>query len=539
MTSGRIPVLSALTVLLVGMSPATAGAAPAPDPAATQQPVPALSWAPCGSAPGVECATAALPMDYDHPQGTQVDIAVARVPATDAAQRIGSLFFNFGGPGAPAVDYLQAEGAGIFEALNARFDIVAFDPRGVGQSTPAIDCRVDKETEGPVPRPAPTPVTVDADALVARAQSYVDTCLENNGEILQHVSTANVARDMDALRAAVGDERLSYLGFSYGTFLGATYAALFPDRYRALVLDGAVDPGAWIHDPVSLSSTQLVAFEGALDRFLAACAADQTACSGFGGSDPSTAYDALLSSAAAAPVPAPRYTADPRPVTADDIRDVTGQLLYAKQFWGILAVALAQADAGDGSLIRAIIDQVVSPPMDPSLDRFVAIAGSEQMWPRDVDAYLERGAREWVDSPHFWANFAYSELPFALWPARDTDAYGGSFAVDPSAPTPLVIGTTFDPATPYSEAVRTVRELGNARLLTMDGDGHTAYGRNSACIDTATENYLIDVALPAEGTVCQQQVPFVAPAPVAAQTGTSSGTVTLPDGVGAEVLGRN
>ena len=121
-------------------------------------------------------------------------------------------------------------------------------------------------------------------------------------------------------------------------------------------------------------------------------------------------------------------------MTADDIRDVTGQLLYAKQFWGILAVALAQADAGDGSLIRAIIDQVVSPPMDPSLDRFVAIAGSEQMWPRDVDAYLERGAREWVDSPHFWANFAYSELPFALWPARDTDAYD-DFAVDPS-PTP-------------------------------------------------------------------------------------------------------
>jgi pimeloyl-ACP methyl ester carboxylesterase len=476
-------------------------------------------------------------MDYDEPQGTQVNIAVARVPATDPTQRIGSLFFNFGGPGAAAVDYLQAAGAGVFEALNARFDIVAFDPRGVGQSTPAIDCRVDKETAGPAPRPAPTPVTLDAGALVARAQSYVDTCVANNGEILQHVSTANVARDMNALRAAVGDERLSYLGFSYGTFLGATYAALFPDRYRALVLDGAVDPDAWIHDPVSLSTTQLVAFERALDRFLAACAADQTACSGFGGSDPSTAYDALLSTAAAAPIPAPRYTADTRPVTADDIRDVTAQLLYAKQFWGILAVALAQADSGDGSLIRAIIDQIVSPPMDPGLDRFFAIAGSEEMWPRDVDAYLERGAREWVDNPHFWANYGYAEIPFALWPAKDEDAYGGSFAVDPSSPTPLVIGTTFDPATPYSLAVSTVRELGNARLLTMDGDGHTAYGRNSACIDSATETYLIGGALPAEGTVCQQEVPFVAPGAVASEAGTSSGRVTLPGGVRAEMLG--
>jgi pimeloyl-ACP methyl ester carboxylesterase len=474
-------------------------------------------------------------MDYDQPQGTQVHIAVARVPATDPTQRIGSLFFNFGGPGAPAVDYLQGAGAGIFSALNARFDIVAFDPRGVGQSSPAIDCRVDKETAGPVPRPAPTPVTLDPGALVARAQGYVDICAANNGEILQHVSTANVARDMDALRAAVGDARLSYLGFSYGTFLGATYAALFPDRYRALVLDGPVAPDAWIHDPVSLSTTQLGAFERALDRFLAACASDQTACSGFGSSDPSTAYDALLSSVAATPVPAPRYTADPRPVTADDIRDVTAQLLYAKQFWGILAAALAQAAAGDGSLVRAVFDQLVSPPMDPGLDRFYAIAGSEEMWPRGVNAYLERGAREWVDDPHFWSEYAYAEIPFALWPAHDQDAYGGSFAVGPSSPTPLVVGTTYDPATPYSSAVSTVRALGNARLLTMDGDGHTAYGRNSACIDSATETYLISGGLPAQGTVCQQEVPFVAPGALASQTAT--GRMRLPDAARTTVVG--
>jgi pimeloyl-ACP methyl ester carboxylesterase len=542
MNSGRTSLVSGLTALLVAVVPAVASASPA-GPAQVAEPVPELSWAACGTtgagtAAGVECATAELPMDYDKPGGRQVDIAVARVPAADPAQRIGALFFNFGGPGAPAVDYLQRAGAGLFAGLSARFDIVAMDPRGVGQSEPSIDCQVDQEKEGLIPRPAPDPTNLDADALVARAERYVDKCRANNGEILEHVSTANVARDMDALRAAVGDQQLTYLGFSYGTFLGATYAALFPDRYRALVLDGPVDPDSWIRDPVALSESQLAAFELALDRFLAACAADQTACSGFGGSDPSVAYDALLASATGTPIPAPRYTEDPRAVTADDIRDMTTQLLYAKQLWGLLAAALAQAAAGDGSLTRAIMDQIVSPPGDSGLDRFLAISAAEQQWPRDVDAYLTRGAREWADAPHFWTHFAYSEIPWALWPVEDEDAYAGPFAIEPSAPTPLVVGTTYDPATPYSSAVSAVRELGKARLLTMEGDGHTAYGRNSACVDDAVESYLIAGALPADGTVCQQEVPFAAPRPTAAEVGAASGRVTVPDVIGTEVLGR-
>ncbi len=538
--------MGSLIALLVGSAPSVATADPmAAGVAAVPVQVPELSWAACGTtdeatAAGVQCATAALPLDHDRPEGTQVQIAVARVPARDAAQRIGSLFFNFGGPGGPAVAYLQRAGAGIFATLNQRFDIVAFDPRGVGQSTPSIDCRVNQETEGLYPRPAPVPVDLDADALVARAQRYVDACLANNGEILAHASTANVARDLDHLRAAVGDERLTYLGFSYGTFLGATYAALFPDRYRALVLDSPVAPDEWIHDPFTGSAVQVAAFERALDRFLVACAADQTACSGFGGGDPLAAYDALLVRAAESPIPAAGYASDPRPVTRDDITDVTTRLLYSKRAWGLLAAALAEAAAGDGSTVRALVDQVVFPrrddgSYDPASDRFFTISAGEQEWPRNVDAYLERGAREWAAFPHFYSHFAYAEIPYALWPIRDEDAYGGSFAVAPSSPTPLVVATTYDPATPFSGALETVRELGNARLLTMDGDGHGAYGRNSACVNGATEAYLIDGVLPAEETVCPQEVPFTAPEPAPAEAGTSA--LTVADATGT-VVGR-
>ncbi|WP_177212879.1 alpha/beta hydrolase [Geodermatophilus ruber] len=497
----------------------TAGEAATP---AARAPVPALTWAACGTtdvatAAGVQCATADLPLDHDRPGGEQVRIALARVPATQPAQRIGSLFFNLGGPGAPAVQLMQTSGASILTSLNERFDIIGFDPRGVGQSTPSIDCKVNQETDGSSPRPWPTPVDLDVEALVGHAQRYVDNCLANNGEILRHASTADVARDLDLLRAAVGDQQLTYFGFSYGTFLGATYAALFPDRYRAMVLDGPVDPEQYADDPVGLSTLQGAGFEHTLGSFVDACKADQAACSNFGGTDPLAAYDALLASAATTPLPADRYATDPRPVTADDIRDVTLALLRAKRVWNVLATALAQAAAGDGSLTRALVDLVVRPrrpdgSYDPQLDRFFTITGGEQAWPTGLDSYVERGAREWVDVPHFWGAFAYSEVPFALWPREAEDAYDGPFAVPGSSPTPLVIATTDDPATPYPGARSMVAELGNARLLTMYGSGHTAFGQdNSACVDTAATTYLVDGTLPAPGTVCRQETPFAAP----------------------------
>jgi pimeloyl-ACP methyl ester carboxylesterase len=529
----RATIVAALVALLPGLGVSVAradddpGASGAPGATASAPVVPRLAWKACGTAPagtaaGVQCAVAALPLDYDRPAAAQVHIAVARVPARDRAHRIGSMFFNFGGPGAPAVDFLQSSGAGLFATLNQRFDIVAFDPRGVGQSSPAIDCRVNQETEGIVSQPFPTPLTVDEKAFVGKTRAYVTSCLANNGPILAHVSTANVARDLDVLRAAVGDRLLTYFGFSYGTFLGATYAVLFPHRYRALLLDGPLDARQYLHDPLGLSVAQAAAFEEALQRFLAACAADQHACSGFGGGNPRVAYDDLVAGADTRRIPATAYTPDPRPVSGDDIRAATVELLYAKQFWGVMGLALARAVHGDGTTIRAIVDQLFyrrrdDGTFDPLYDRLFVISASEQLYPRgDVQVYFRRGAASWAEFPHFWWNSGYPEMPNALWPNHDQDAYEGSFRLPSSSPTPLVVATTHDPATPYRGALNLIAELGNARLLTMNGDGHTAYGSNSPCVNAAVEAYLVALTLPARGTVCTQQVPFTAPAPVTA-----------------------
>lgn len=488
----------------------------------------AVAWATCGDVPGVQCGAVPVPLDYDRPGGRPISIALARVPAKDPARRLGSLFFNFGGPGGTAVDYLQATaGAGLFDALNQRYDIVAFDPRGVGQSTPSIDCKVDQKTLGVTSQPFTTPLNLDVDALVAKDRRYIGQCLARNGEILRHVSTGNVARDLDVLRQAVGDRKLSYLGFSYGTFLGETYMSLFPGHFRRMVLDGPVGAENELFDPVKGSNEQTAAFERAFSRFLRACAADQVACSGFGGNDPEDVFDALADQADAAPIPAPGYAPDPVPVTGDDLRALAIVAMYSKQNWGVLAKALKGALDGDASLAREIVDEDVYARLpdgsyDPGADRFFTISGSEQRWPRRIGVYLREGAQAFGMFDHFWFNHGYSELNWGLYPVRDRDAYYGPFGVSSSDPTPLVVATTYDPATPYRGALAYVRELGNARLLTMRGDGHTAYGGQSACVDAAVNAYLLDGTLPPAGTSCRQDAQFTAPPPTAAAAAASS-----------------
>jgi pimeloyl-ACP methyl ester carboxylesterase len=471
------------------------------------EPLPQLDWQACGD--GTECSRAAVPLDYENPTGPSLSLAVARHAARDPSQRIGVLFVNFGGPGATAASDVQNAGAGL-DALAERFDIIGFDPRGVGESEQAIDCHVDPRLLGLTAQPFTTPENLEAAALTDRARRYVSACLEQNAEIAPYVSTANVARDMDLLRAALGEDQISYLGVSYGTFLGATYAALFPDHYRALVLDGAVDAERYLQRPLDHLFQQTAASEHALDRFFQACALDQTACSGFGGSDPSAAFDELLARANLSPLPVANDPA--ASVTGDDILKVALQAMGGKRSWGLLATSLAAGSSGDGSVLRILADASYRHNPDGSfdslIDRYFMIRSAEGAFPSDVNSYLQEGELAWSSFEHFWWNTGYASLPQGLFPVRAQGIYAGPFAASRTAPPVLVIGTTFDAVTPYREAQLLTNELGNARLLTMDGDAHGTYPGESRCIDASVEAYLFEGTLPPEGTVCDQDTAF-------------------------------
>lgn len=503
----RMLVPAVMMVLAIGISPASADRSAG---------VPRLDWQACGSAPGVECATAKVPLDYDERGRGTTKLFLARSPATDRAHRIGSLFINFGGPGGSAADVLEALGTDLFPALNERYDIVGMDPRGVGQSEPSIDCRVNQETDGIYSQPFTTPDNLNVGALVRKDTAYVARCAALNRKILPYVSTANVARDLDLLRRAVGDRKLSYLGFSYGTLVGATYASLFPRNYRAMVLDGPVDATAYMNRPMADLAAQSSGFERALGRFFQACAANQAGCAGFGGSDPWDAFDQLVDRLNATPIPADGYAPDPRPVTGEDVLNAAIVDLYAKQFWPELAGFLADAQNGDGSGIRFLADLAYGRnddgTFDPGTDRYFTIGAIEQRYPRDLQTYLDAGEQSFAQHDHFWWNNGYIELNYGLFPINGRDTFRGPFRIPPSAVTPLVIATTYDPATPYRGAKRLIGDLGNARLLTMRGDGHTAYGQGSpGCVDTAVEGYLNRGVLPDKGTTCTQDVPFEQP----------------------------
>jgi pimeloyl-ACP methyl ester carboxylesterase len=480
-----------------------------------------LAWAPCGDA-GAQCATAAVPRDYDHPNGSKLHIDVAKSPATGPGKRIGSLFFNFGGPGAPAAPYVEAFGAGLFPTLNERFDIVGMDPRGTGElgGENSVECDTNPERLGIYSEPFTTPFNLDAGALIGKDSRFIQQCLQHSARnLLPYASTANVARDLDFMRRAVGDDKTTYLGFSYGTFLGATYASLFPQRMRAVVLDGAVDANAYINRPMPYLRGQSAGFEREIGRFFQACASDQVNCSGFGGSDPWAAFDDLVDKANASPIPAPGYASDPRPVNGDDLNAIAFVEMYSKFAWGDLADALARADKGDGSAVRKLVDEdwwgrdPDTGDYDPGNDRYFLLGAIEQKYRKgDVRSYLEAGDDCWSEFEHVYVNCGYVELNYGLFPIRAHDVFRGPFHVPSSAATPLIVNTRYDPATVYRGGLKLARDLGNARTLTMRGDGHTAYGNGSPdCIDPAVENYLINRVLPPAGTRCQQEAPFTKP----------------------------
>jgi pimeloyl-ACP methyl ester carboxylesterase len=325
---------------------------------------------------------------------------------------------------------------------------------------------------------------------------------------------------MDGIRAAMGDKKLNYFGFSYGTFLGATYASLFPDNYRALVLDGPVDANSYINTPSADLREQSAGFERAISRFFTACAVDKVTCP-FGGTDPQAAFDALVDQANMLAIPVSDGRAA---VNGDDILAATALAMYAKQFWPELARALSAASRTDGTAdgagIRDLADSFFANnedgTFDPGADRYFTITAIEQTYDHNVQTFLDAGDNAWGVFNYTYWNTGYPEINYAIWPIHAKDAFHGPFTASKSAPTVLEIATTYDPATPFRGAKRLATQLGNVRFLTMVGDGHTAYLNGSPdCIDTAVVAQIETLALPPTGTICQQDLPFVQPPPAA------------------------
>jgi pimeloyl-ACP methyl ester carboxylesterase len=484
--------------------------------------VPVLDWQPCAepTQQGFDCATAQVPLDYDNPEGTTIQLAVIKHPASDPAHRLGTLFFNPGGPGGPGTLQLPAWFHFFPATLRARFDIISWDPRGIGAST-AVQCFATAEDEVQFFAELPGGFPVgrgEERAWIEGYARYDQLCGARNGELLAYVSTVDTANDLDLLRQAVGEPQLDYLGTSYGTFLGAVYANLFPDRVRAMVLDGNVDPVAWTNggnDEAALSLTFRMGFDKAsakvLDAFLTLCGEASTAqCAFSAGSAAATQakFDDLLQRLRKHPVtvgsPPQRFTYAALVAT---VGGDTG-LLFLTDRWTQAAELLQTLwTSPEHTPRRGAPD--AAPAGYPGIDGQFAVLCGEVPNPRDPDVYPTLAELAYARAGDVGPAWVWRvDEPCAGWPATAVHRYAGPWD-RPTVNPILVIGNTFDPSTPYEGAVAMAGYLARARLLTVDGYGHTALLNPSTCAYDYVSRYVVDGTLPPPGTVCpQDQPPF-------------------------------
>lgn len=469
----------------------TSGPSPTPAPVT----VAPARWSDCGL--GFLCAEVRVPKDYAVPSLGYLNVSIIDLPATDPRSRIGSLIVNPGGPGASGVEFVRDEASvgGFPSALRKRFDIVGFDPRGVNSST-AVRCIDNLDGRAEID-PSPDNAA-ELRALVADARTYAEACAKRNEAILPYLSTDAVARDLDGIRQAVGDKELTYLGFSYGTLIGSTYAQLFPDHIRAMALDGAIDPAL---DLEQLRAGQAKGFEGALSSFLKDCAA-RTACAFHQGGKSVAAFNALMASIDTKPLHAVRLR-DRRLVGPGIAWYSVLAALYSRDAWPTLAASLALAKAGDGSLMLLIADPYRGRKPNGSYsneqDAYMANICLDFPAPTDVATYTRWAKAFDATAPHFAAMIAYNDLSCAFWPTPAERVPGPVTAA--GAPPIVVVGTTGDPATPYPWAVALARELDSGVLITRRGEGHTGW-QSSDCVRRAVDRYLLDLTVPEAGLTC-------------------------------------
>jgi pimeloyl-ACP methyl ester carboxylesterase len=512
---------------------ASAGAEPAP---AAKAPAP-ISWEQCPAneltnVPPSEvaqysCANYAVPLDHDKPRLGTVNIALMRRAANNQSARIGSLFLNPGGPGGSGFG-LPRSGRNIFEpAVLDRFDLIGFDPRGVARSTPLRCFATQEDADEVFGRMHPLPVTAQEEATTLRAlKDYGQFCGRFAGPLLEHMSTKDVASDLDQLRQAVGDSKLTYVGFSYGTLLGATYVNMFPHKARAIILDGNVDPALRLSDGVEYDRQRTGGFELALDAYLAECDAVGAACS-FSG-DAREKYDTLRTHLREnGPVTLPDNTvvdeaeltgtvagALYNPVVFQQLADALQELWTAIQPAARAAITLTgqTLQALQGTTQQGRADILPDTPYT-SDDSYLAVNCSDKLFrnrPSGIPALADKWERQ---LPNFGRYLVWGD-PAAcpVWPARDPEPYRGPWNKRTETPV-LLFGNYYDPATQYEFSKRMSRQLGNARLVSVDSFGHCILG-DSTCTDLIAADYLINLKVPGPGTVCQPDAqPFPASAP--------------------------
>jgi pimeloyl-ACP methyl ester carboxylesterase len=469
-----------------GPTTTTGGGGPGSSPATTT-PAGTLDWKACGR---LQCATLTVPLDYtDATKGT-IDLSLKR-HAAGGNDRIGSLLVNPGGPGVPGTSLVDQATLAFSEDLLDHFDIVGWDPRGTGASSP-IDCVDDLD---PLFSLDPIPDTpAEKQALIDASKQFDDACAARSGKLLPYVSTQDTARDMDEIRRALGEDKVSYFGFSYGSQLGATYATMFPTHVRAMVIDGAADPNAGY---VESTKQQVVGLERGLQQMMDDCAT-KTTCAFRHNGNPMAAYEALMTKLAASPLP----STGGRPAVGPGIAIygvVSG--LYVKEYWPLVTQALAAAERGDGSKLLALYDAYVerlpNGTWTNSFEDLIAINCLDDPGPKDPAFPDTYAAQLRSLSPHFgdWAAYSYNCI---FWPVSQkpplkiTGAGAGPI---------VVVGTTGDPITPIESTKNMASALEGGVLVTVQAEQHTGYMVND-CVDAAVDDYLVALTVPAVGLVC-------------------------------------
>jgi pimeloyl-ACP methyl ester carboxylesterase len=466
-----------------------------PSPGATQTPSPTthveLLWTDCSN--GFQCATLQVPLDYSRLEGRQISLALIRKPVTDPSRRIGSLLLNPGGPGGSGVRFLRGFAA-FLKNLNSRFDLVSWDPRGVGAST-AVTCLDGPQLDAFLALDSVLDDQQEADAFFKANQEFAIGCRHRSGDLLPFMDSESTARDMESIRAALGDSRLTYLGFSYGTFIGQWYAHLFPTRVRALALDGVVDSKVTGR---SAALTQLTGFETNLAAYLADCTT-RTTCTLARAGDARVKLVAVMNRLDATPLPVGN-----RQLTRSLAMMAVLATMYDQLRWKDLDRALTALDGGDGKKMLAIADYWNERSPDGTYSNFAngafaataclesPPAPSEVLSPDPAGGQILRASPffgPWEEWDGVYCDF-WPELPRAYRPLTIS-----------GVPPILVVGASNDPATPYVWSKNVSEQIPGSVLLTRIGNGHTSY-EFSDCITADEDAYLTNLVLPAQGTTC-------------------------------------